>query len=152
MFCQPILRDLTRTAPSEMQGRIVWRRGNWGGGVNDGGRKGEGGKAAVFLSSPFSTAPSADVSPLAPVSRPPHDLPLGLRGCQELLCIQENLYSVYSSSWHDKHQEGSRETGAALGTTIITLTARHYQRSADITWVYGPDAPITLHYTEMLLH
>ena len=72
---------------SETQGRTVEQRGNWGGSIYDdgggGGRgeKGKGGKKAVSLPSPpLPSLPPPPSFPLAPVSRPPHDLLLSLRG------------------------------------------------------------------------
>ena len=70
-----------------------------------GGRR-EGRKRVVVLSSPFSSppSPSAVVSSLAPDSRPPHDLPLGPRGCR-----RDGPYSCPSvvepkqSAWTYRH-------------------------------------------------
>ena len=63
---------------SNAWGRIVGRRGNWGGRINDDGGRGGGEKRrAVFLPSTFSPLPPPPPSFLLS----PHDLTLGLRGC-----------------------------------------------------------------------
>ena len=80
----------TSDASSETPERIVGRRGSWGGRINDdGGGEGRGENGSeensCLPSLPFLPAPSpfgAVVSPLSLVSRPPHDLPLGLRASE----------------------------------------------------------------------
>ena len=73
--------NVTSIPSSETQGRIVGRRGNWGGRIKRRRRGREvGRKRVVFLPSPFSPTPSPPSSgvvfPLAPVSPLPHDPPL----------------------------------------------------------------------------
>ena len=69
----------TRRTSSETQGQIVGRAGNWGE-RKRGRRRGRGEFSPLLLFFP-APSPSAVVS-ARPIARPPHDLLLGLRGCE----------------------------------------------------------------------
>ena len=108
-----------------------------GGTINNGGGEGGGEKRGTeemscFLSLPSLPVPSAGVSPLAPVSPPPHDLPLGLRVWSESCTLLSSGWSGSSGpprgtvSAMSKKAISKNKTKNRVGNGVGVKTAKHF--------------------------